>query len=401
MNVMEFAREIFSDFSKSVTLSLDEKREKLKSFSKEIQNAYYEVQKASFFDPANAKSENQEIFQSDSGHYRLVVTPFETSKGSWNYTQGLIYRNDSNQLISEVQRNYSSFPYTFIEDHPNGHSYLVCGADYQGQTVIELDTGKRKDHTPKAAEIGAGFCWVDAKFIKSECLLVVSGCVWACPYEHRFYDFSDPMNGWEPIEFDDDFCLDDVDSNYEFGSDGTICCKQFGESPDFDDDNVEVKDERPGKVRSTRVYKHKDNKFIFVSEWVSDEEKAARIKRDEEELKYKEEWEHFKSTDPLYLSYKELVKDPDLSPDDYESKGITYKDWCPHFSGTERRFCRRIIIHKGKTRWSVDLEWATLSGPIKLCIFKDGNSLENVFFEHSVSGMEEAFAYAKKKVQNG
>lgn len=34
---------------------------------------------------------------------------------------------------------------------------LVCGADYQGQTVIELATGARRDFVPKAASSSASF----------------------------------------------------------------------------------------------------------------------------------------------------------------------------------------------------------------------------------------------------
>jgi hypothetical protein len=76
---------------------------------------------------------------SPSGKYRLVVTSYTTG------TLGVITRVADGEEIARVDRNYHSFEHTWIEDHPSGHDYLVCGEDYQGQTVIELDTGARGD----------------------------------------------------------------------------------------------------------------------------------------------------------------------------------------------------------------------------------------------------------------
>src|SRR6185312_13000866 len=99
------------------------------------------------------------------------------------------------------------FVFSFVEDHPNGHPYLVTGADYQGQTVIELDTGRRRDFIPDAAKDGVGFCWTDHRFDPSTQLLIVEGCIWAAPFEYRFYDFSDPMEkGWPELEFEGAWC---------------------------------------------------------------------------------------------------------------------------------------------------------------------------------------------------
>lgn len=133
---------------------------------------------------------------SDSGHYRLDVTVHPTGRGTWAYTKGRIY--DGERLIAEVCRNYHSFPFTFVERHPNGHDYLVCGEDYQGQTFIQLDTGRRADHLPKATNYGFGFCWADVQPSPSKRTLAVGGCYWGAPYEVWFVDFDDPMS-WPPI----------------------------------------------------------------------------------------------------------------------------------------------------------------------------------------------------------
>lgn len=95
--------------------------------------------------------------------------------------------------IATVYRNYYDFPAWWAECHPNGHDYLITGSDYQGQTVIELDTGRVIDRVPRSASKGLGFCWVDAIPSPSKTMLLVVGCFWACPFEVWLLDFTDPL----------------------------------------------------------------------------------------------------------------------------------------------------------------------------------------------------------------
>jgi len=92
------------------------------------------MEKTDFFVPENADVSRRKEYLSPSGKYKLVLTPFKTQEGCWSYTQGLVYEGD--RLITEVQRDYSSFPFAWIDPHVNGGSYLICGENYQGQTVI-------------------------------------------------------------------------------------------------------------------------------------------------------------------------------------------------------------------------------------------------------------------------
>lgn len=140
------------------------------------------------------KPENKRLDEVETlicGKYKLVVTPYKVGKGYWDYTEGVVY-NQQNEIIATIQRNYSSFWYCFIEDHIDGHDYLLCGADYQGQTVIQLDTGQRVDYIPKAAKHGMGFCWIETKQI-SPTNILVTGCYWAFPTETLVVDFTNPM----------------------------------------------------------------------------------------------------------------------------------------------------------------------------------------------------------------
>lgn len=127
-----------------------------------------------------------------SGKYVLTIEPLDMGKGVWQYTRGIV-KTKNGKEITVVARNYSSFPFAFIEHHEDGHDYLLCGENYQGQTVIQLDTGKRVDYLPTSAAKGWGFCWAEIHPAPGGKILAVEGCYWACPYEIVFYDFSTPM----------------------------------------------------------------------------------------------------------------------------------------------------------------------------------------------------------------
>lgn len=143
--------------------------------------------------------EGTELIKSEatnpSGRYRLVISVHHTKPGWCNNSKGLVYEGD--RLIATVCRNYDAFPFLFVEAHPNGHDYLVCGEDYQGQTVVELDTGKRVDY-------GGHFCWASYTASPSKRTLAVWGCFWAAPYEVRFVDFDDPMTALPVLKEDSD-----------------------------------------------------------------------------------------------------------------------------------------------------------------------------------------------------
>jgi hypothetical protein len=397
---MEALTQAKAFFEKAKEMTRDALGEAVKLLPKDVQTAFWEMRKASYFTPENEVEGSRKEILSPSGKYKLVVSRFGTGPGSWNYSQGVVYRKDDDQPIATVQRNYGAFPNLFIEGHPKGN-FLVCGKDYQGQTVIELDTGKRRDLMSDGSDKGWGFCWASYEYNAPNQLLVVCGCHWACPYEHRFYDFSDPMNGWPEVEPEERVDADEK-KDPELDPDGTMHCymTRYIEDEDHEEDTDEEKAKVPPApiVDVVRTYKRDGLKFKLVEEWVSDYEKDRRKQREEWERKDKEWTANFKATDPLYLSYAELVKDPALSPEDYMSIGQTYDGWAKgaDWSGKEKRWCRRIITHKGKTGPTVDLEWAVETGPIKLVMYRDGNTAGEKFFEHSVEGMKQAFAHAKE-----
>jgi hypothetical protein len=148
----------------------------------------------SFVVEENKLSNRDEIYYSASRKYYLHTSKYKTIPHFDNICRGVVYHDSDKKQNFDVVRNYGVFPFCFIEAHPNGHDYLVCGADYQGQTVLELDTGKRIDYLPKGAEKGVGWCWAHITVSVEKNVLGVEGCYWACPNDVRFIDFSEPMN---------------------------------------------------------------------------------------------------------------------------------------------------------------------------------------------------------------
>lgn len=401
MSALEQAQELLA---KVDAMDHEAMRAAYDALPKEAQKLYSKLRKAAHFAPENEVKDSRKEILSPSGKYKLVVSRFATGPNSWNYSQGVVYRKDDDKPIATVQRNYSAFPNLFVEGHPNGHDYLICGEDYQGQTVVELDTGGRKDLLSDGTDKGWGFCWASHDWNAPNQILMVCGCHWACPYEHRFYDFSDPMNGWPEIEPVDERVDADEKREPEIAPDGTITVYMTRYTDDDDEDDETPDDQKKPKeagpiVDVRKTYRREGLKLILVEEWVSEYEKDRRKRREEWEKKDAEWTANFKATDPLYLAYVELLKDPAFSPSDYMSVGTTYDGWGGEWKGSEKRWCRRIVNHKGKTGPTIDLEWAVATGPIKLVLYRDGKSDGDKFFEHSVAGMEQAFAFAKEYIR--
>lgn len=366
---------------------------------------------AAVFDPKNRVGDPKESF-SPSGKYRLILESFRTGEGTWNVTQGTLYKVGEDEPIGCIQRNYCAFPHLWVEGHPKG-DFFVGGEDYQGQTVIDLGTGARRDLLPEEAAQGHGFCWAEYTYHPEHQVLLVDGCYWACPYEYRLYDFSDPMNGWPQLEMtghgDEDeyqyIPADGVDKKPELSPEGVLTVYQTKDECDvgldydgspLDDLEWEGEGEDRFAIVARKAYKIQDGKLAFQSEWVSDPEKEYRVKCEESRRRYEAWKDNFRETDPLYLAFAEGKKDPGLSPDDYEWSGFTYADWCPGHEFKETYRGANIAISKEGQPYDIKLEWATGTGPVKLTIYKDGDKVETKFWmEHSPESIRAAFEYAK------
>jgi hypothetical protein len=134
--------------------------------------------------------ERHQTFISPSGKYRLEVDVYHTRKGCWSYSRGMVYQDD--RLIADIKRNFETFPYAWLGKENETHLY--CGFDYQGQTIIDLQNGCRKDTLSTGSEQGFGFCAVGF-FISPppSKYMIIEGCIWGYSTEVRVYDISNPM----------------------------------------------------------------------------------------------------------------------------------------------------------------------------------------------------------------
>jgi hypothetical protein len=321
--------------------------------------------------------------------------------------------------ISIVKRNYSSFCYEWVEDHPNGHDYLVTGEDYQGQTVIELDTVQRRDYLPPEASKGHGFCWVDFKYNREHQLMLVNGCIWACPYEYRFYDFSNPMGGWPQLG--EDTCFDAEGIAPTITSDGTITTYETVQKGRLDGVEYvsEDYDETPVVV-ATHTLKREGLSLVEVSSWIDDAEVIRRAEGEARQKEYDRKWEEYKATDPLFLRVIERQDHPPFKHIGYSlSTGVCFEGWHPTQKIADARVCKRMLDkprdengHQIALGWTVDLEWGRNHGPVKLQMFRDGKYFDidkhektdardtAKFFEHSVQGIDQALDLASSIILN-
>lgn len=159
------------------------------------------MSKKDFFVPENFLGQLA-TSDSPSGKYNLVIEAFSTRPGCWTYSRGVVKDVATGEVIAEVCRNYGQFPFAWVP-HKNGNEYLVCGEDYQGQTLVNCTSRTVQSYLPEEAKMGHGFCWASIYPSPSGTRLVVDGCVWAGPFELIVVDFSNPdVMPWPSLEIE-------------------------------------------------------------------------------------------------------------------------------------------------------------------------------------------------------
>lgn len=156
------------------------------------------------------RQKDEEIVQL-SDKYTLTIQTYKQGEQYWSYTRGLI-KTSTGELIFDIKRNYSDFWYKFIE-HFNGNDYLLCGEDYQGYNILNLTTKQNHKYMTEDADKGFGFCWASVTPSPGNKKIMVDGCIWACPYQTKIYDFTDPDKPLVEL-FDDRACFDCVSNSW-------------------------------------------------------------------------------------------------------------------------------------------------------------------------------------------
>jgi hypothetical protein len=224
-----------------------------------------------FYAEENRQADRRKIILSPSGRYSITVDSYTTVKGSWNYTRGRVFSATGDRLetIADVKRNYSTFPFLWLEGHgETGHDYLLCGSDYQGQTFVDLTTGQRRDTLSDGSDKGFGFCWAAYKLLSGGRILLVDGCYWACPYEYRFFNVSDPIEkGWPELKIPEEI--------------GCLYASDEGHSVEIEDEVIVWKEgEKVFKATGERESEIERNRSPLYTAMFE----AERHKRPEEEI---------------------------------------------------------------------------------------------------------------------
>lgn len=144
-------------------------------------------------------------YESPKGKYTLSITPvvFEEDDRYWAYTTGKIVtkkEDKTGKILFTVFRNSEKFPFVFLEGHSDGHDYLICGEDYQGQTILQLDTGERMDYIGEKAKRNMEFCWQKFHLSPNGKTLAVEGYAKNKPKDMieyrsiRFFDIKNPLD---------------------------------------------------------------------------------------------------------------------------------------------------------------------------------------------------------------
>lgn len=132
---------------------------KLQSMDKKYQERRVDIE--AMFEPSHCHPNERRVIVSPSGNFRLTVDTYSRGPGTWSYSRGRVQRIRDGKEIADIKRNIGHFFHLWVE-HSNGIEYLICGEDYQGQTIVNLTSGKENIYFSEAGYEGIAFCWADA-----------------------------------------------------------------------------------------------------------------------------------------------------------------------------------------------------------------------------------------------
>lgn len=139
--------------------------------------------------PENLK--DTRVIKSPCGQYEVEIQNYQVGQG-WPYSR-IILKKDT--VLLSVDRNYG-YRGGFFQRL--GQTWFWTGKHYQSQIMINLETLEQYESKEKI-EYGT-FCWAEAKASASGKILAVDGCHWGDSYMVKFYDLSNPQQGWPEIK---------------------------------------------------------------------------------------------------------------------------------------------------------------------------------------------------------
>lgn len=342
---------------------------------------------------------------SPSGRHRLVLRYYDQGKGYWRYSRGTVYRVSDGTQVADVKRNYSTFHHSFVVK--DGNEYLISGRKYMSQTIVNLDTGVEVERRGDGES--AGFCWAEHALSPDENTLLVDGCVWAAPYEYRFYDFTDPASrGWPELTIvglngkPTYINANSEGKKPEFVGDAVVCYETtrfFKPTGQREDDISDEEMERLGDayedeenwedVDDARIVLQRVGDEMRVVEWWKSEHKQEQERSSADfSRKFEAKVAAFRETDRCRRLYA-IAERHDV-PTKYAAGWRAWKNWEVSFT-----------LRRTKPKASVDLTWETEGdAPIEVRIYDatGNNPVETTFpnddpgFDEALRRVEEAFA---------
>jgi len=107
-----------------------------------------------------------------------------------NITKATIY-NLLDKKVIELNRNYSNFPFITIK-HTNGNEYLIYGEEYQGFTILNLNTLKKINHYSQFYYKRKGDSPYEWKYDDKNNILYITACDYYGKELYLIYDFEFP-----------------------------------------------------------------------------------------------------------------------------------------------------------------------------------------------------------------
>ena len=342
-----------------------------------------------FIKPENKIAGQEKTFISPSGKYKLVVNCYKTKETIWNYSCGVVIRVNDNGVIAEIPRNYRIFDHSFLTK--NGQEWLQAGRTYMSQIFINLETNEIFDNMEQSARSaeymsGVSFCWSTSMISPNGNTLAVVGCFWGGPYEHKFFDFTNPSIGWPELRSDD---LYDYVGNKDahWNEDGTFT---IYESEEFVNNNViltNIYDCDTAADDNTvivciedqkKIVQRQENKMVTIDVWKSNERK----KRDEElelaEQERKKKNQQIVANSEIYQNFKTSFQSCD-----------TTLMW----SGINN--VQSFIINVSSRTKSCSIKWNVLEGPIYL---QFGDSFKE--FARELKSVDEILVEINEQLNN-
>jgi hypothetical protein len=176
-----------------------------------------------------------------------------------------------------------------------GREYRVSAREQTSQTIVDVTTGV--EYRVGGDECDpVGYIWTGCDVSPEGTTLLVDGCIWASPYELRFFDFTDPSRGWPRLPV--------------IGVDGLVDPSERRPPRWLDERTVECHlcdPYGPGEPQERVVLRREGDAMQVVEHWVAEAEQQRRDDERRADAELDAWWQEFRATSAMYRRVVELT----------------------------------------------------------------------------------------------